>query len=77
MNGEDLKHAHEFAESVRVKIEQSVCHFEGLDMQVTMSFGVNQLSADLTTEENVKLADEKLYYAKEHGRNQVISVLPE
>ena len=77
MNGEDLKHAHAFAESVRVKIEQSVCHFEGLDMQVTMSFGVNQLSADLTTEENVKLADEKLYYAKEHGRNQVISVLPE
>lgn len=77
MNGENLEEAHAHAEKVRKLIEESVCHFEGLDLQVTMSFGVNQLSADLTAEENVKLADDKLYYAKEHGRNRVISVLPE
>jgi len=76
MNGETLKEAHAHAEKVRKAIEESVCHFEGLDLKVTMSFGVNQLSAELTTEENVKLADEKLYYAKEHGRNRVISELP-
>ncbi|MCR4649630.1 MAG: sensor domain-containing diguanylate cyclase [Lachnospiraceae bacterium] len=77
MNGESLNEAHDFAEEVRKKIEDSVCHFEGLDLKVTMSFGVSQLSAELTTEENVKIADERLYYAKEHGRNRVISVLPE
>ncbi len=76
LNGEKLEEAAIVAEEVRKKIEDSVCHFEGLDLKVTMSFGVNQLSPELTTEENVKLADDKLYYAKEHGRNQVISVYP-
>ena len=77
LNGETLEQAHEIAENVRKTIEDSVCHFEGLDLKVTMSFGVSQLSADLTTEENVKLADDKLYYAKEHGRNRVISNIEE
>lgn len=73
LNGYNLNEAHEFAEKIRIKIEESVCHFEGLDLQVTMSFGVNQLDSSLNTEENVKIADDKLYYAKEHGRNRVIS----
>ena len=73
LNGEKLEEAAKVAEEVRKKIEDSVCHFEGLDLKVTMSFGVNQLDANLTTEENVKIVDEKLYYAKEHGRNRVVS----
>ncbi len=75
LNGYNLEEAHNLAEKVRITIENSVCHFEGLDLQVTMSFGVNQIDASLNTEENVKVADDKLYYAKEHGRNRVVSVI--
>lgn len=74
--GKDLAQAAEFAEKCRKTIEASVCHFEGLDLKVTMSFGVNELDASKDTSENVKLADEKLYYAKEHGRNRVIAEYP-
>ena len=75
--GKDLTQAAAFAEDLRSSIEASVCHFEGLDLKVTMSFGVNELDEMQTTEENVKVVDAKLYYAKEHGRNRVISVYPE
>ncbi len=73
----DLTQASAFAENCRQTIEASVCHFEDLDIKVTMSFGVSELDAALTTAENVQSADEKLYYAKSHGRNRVIHTLPE
>lgn len=74
--GKDLMAAADFAEKCRQTIEASVCHFEDLDIKVTMSFGVSELDAALDTAENVKSADAKLYYAKENGRNRVIHTLP-
>ena len=50
----------------------SVCHFEDLDIHVTMSFGVTDINPTLSIEDNIKAADEKLYAAKEGGRNRVI-----
>lgn len=61
------------AESLRAKVEASVCSFEGTDIKVTMSFGVKELEKDLSADMNVELADEKLYKAKTGGRNQVVS----
>lgn len=75
--GKDLIQAAEFAEQCRQTIEASTCHFEDLDIKITMSFGVSLLDATLSTAQNVQTADEKLYYAKSHGRNQVIHTLPE
>lgn len=75
--GKNLMQAADFAENCRKTVEASVCHFEDLDIKVTMSFGVSELDAALTPSENVKSADEKLYYAKSHGRNQVIHTMPE
>ena len=72
-----MMQAAEFAERCRQTIEASVCHFEDLDIKVTMSFGVSALDPQLTTAENVQSADEKLYYAKSHGRNRVIHTIPE
>ncbi|MGN0690554.1 MAG: hypothetical protein ACI4KH_09060 [Oscillospiraceae bacterium] len=37
-----------------------------------MSFGVTQLDMSKSIEDNIKDADEKLYKAKESGRNRVI-----
>ena len=75
-----LSHKHmaetvEFAESLRKAIEADVITFEGTDIKITMSFGVSKINPSLTTEENVQDVDAKLYYAKEHGRNRVISVI--
>ena len=75
-----LSHKHmddaaEFAEKLRKAIEADVITFEGTDIKITMSFGVSEIDPSLTTEENVEGVDAKLYYAKEHGRNRVISVM--
>ena len=70
-----MEDAAEFAENLRKAIEADVITFEGTDIKITMSFGVSEIDPSLTTEENVEGVDAKLYYAKEHGRNRVISVM--
>lgn len=67
-----LEKAVEAADRLRVCIMDSVCHYEDLDIKITMSFGVTGLDPIFSIEENIKNADEKLYTAKESGRNRVI-----
>jgi len=38
-----------------------------------MSFGCAEFSSALSLEDNVKIADERLYRAKRTGRNKVVS----
>ena len=38
-----------------------------------MSFGCAEACPNLTMEENVKIADNRLYSAKETGRNKVVA----
>jgi len=64
--------AAEAAERLRNCIMESTCHFEELDIKVTMSFGVTELNPALSIEENISIADGKLYKAKQEGRNRVI-----
>lgn len=61
------------AEQIRQTIMDSVCNFEDKKIRMTMSFGVAEISAALSMEDNVKVADERLYRAKETGRNRVIA----
>ncbi len=68
-----LSGAAETAEGLRREIEASVCRFEELEIKITMSFGCTELEAARSAEDNIKLADEKLYKAKESGRNRVIA----
>jgi len=60
------------AERIRQTVEKTPCRFEKKVIAVTMSFGVNAIDRALTAEENVKIADEKLYTAKQTGRNRVV-----
>ena len=39
-----------------------------------MTFGVAQAEKNYRIEDLIQLADTRLYYGKEHGRNQVVSV---
>ena len=68
----DMDGAAETAERIRRAVQASICHFEDLDIKVTMSFGVTTIDRSKSIEDNIKDADEKLYKAKESGRNIVI-----
>ncbi len=72
MTDADLKTCVDKAEEIRVKVMESVCHTEGFDIRHTLSFGVTVFDPEKTIEENISCADEKLYAAKEGGRNRVI-----
>ena len=65
------------AESIRKIIEENDCEAIDGDKQYTvhhtMSFGVTEFDRSKSIEENISVADEKLYTAKESGRNRVIS----
>ena len=68
-----LEQAVSHAEKIRKKIEESVCTFEGEDINITMSFGVKQWEIEKTAAVNIGQVDERLYKAKTSGRNRVIS----
>lgn len=69
----NLAEAAETAEKLRLAMEKSVCRFEELEIKVTMSFGCTEINSEKSLEDNISDADEKLYKAKESGRNMVIA----
>ena len=64
------------AERVRFAVEAMVVRHEGRAIPVTLSMGVAALSRETTVEELVLLADQRLYKAKESGRNRVVGSGP-
>lgn len=66
--GTDMEHARGVAEKLRLAVEGSV--FEDVG-KLTISLGVTLLKSEESFNELFKRVDERLYYAKEHGRNQV------
>ncbi|MBR6712363.1 MAG: sensor domain-containing diguanylate cyclase [Selenomonadaceae bacterium] len=71
LEGAPLAGAFIAADRVRQAIMNSVCKFEDKEIRVTMSFGCAEIDNKLSAEENIKIADERLYHAKANGRNQV------
>ena len=68
----DMEKAAAKAESIRKEIEGATCECFGYTIRHTMSFGVTEFDPGNTIEGNISVADEKLYTAKESGRNRVI-----
>lgn len=63
-----------FAEKIRMLIERTSFVFESLTIPVRISVGVASLTQELEDCDSlIKRADEKLYEAKESGRNRVVS----
>jgi diguanylate cyclase (GGDEF)-like protein len=63
-----------FAELIRKKFAAMTHTLERASVQVSASFGVAQLSQEMTEPAHLmRAADEKLYQAKSAGRNQVAS----
>ena len=57
------------------KIREMTVEADGFEIKVTMTFGV-VTGRDTNSETLVEAADEKLYYGKQNGRNQVVVDLP-
>ena len=63
----------QIAERVRKSIESSVINVEGTDIKITVSGGIAHSSEKIERDDLINLADERLYLAKENGRNRIIN----
>ncbi|MCR4896631.1 MAG: diguanylate cyclase [Lachnospiraceae bacterium] len=72
----DLEEARAALEQLRQDISNLLIRSDDLTIDVTMSFGVTLWDGTQSFDDLVKKADELLYYAKEHGRNRVVHLLP-
>ena len=71
MRDTDLQGAVKKAEEMRIKLMESDIDADGTMIRCTMSFGCALFNPSKTIEENISNADERLYTAKETGRNKV------
>ena len=71
----NLAGAAKAAESILKSLQNKKFEHNGQNLSVTMSFGVScHTGKDMTLDELLKMADERLYAAKERGRNQIVSI---
>lgn len=55
------------------KIRELKFEYDDKEFQITMTFGVQTYKEGMDMDEMIRLADEKLYYGKENGRNCVVT----
>lgn len=60
------------AERIRKRIENLTIDTNGHQIKVTMTFGVSESIPGLRMERLIQIADERLYYGKQNGKNCVI-----
>ena len=63
------------AERIRKNVETMEVDFKGQKIQVTMTFGIAESVPGYKIEHLIQQADDKLYYGKKHGKNQVVTTL--
>ena len=68
----DTKGGAIFAEKVRKHVEKARFMYKGERISVTVSSGVSERKTQVSLDRVVKQADDRLYIAKETGRNKVI-----
>ncbi|KIF48902.1 diguanylate cyclase [Vibrio owensii 47666-1] len=57
-------------EQMRLRVEKTPIPYQEEDIQVTISVGVSNIQGNL--DQQIKVADDRLYQAKESGRNQTV-----
>lgn len=68
----DLEDGKYVAEKVRREVESLDFYINRHNTKVTMSFGVSIYDTKMSLNDCIQKADERLYKAKEHGRNRVL-----
>ena len=69
----NLKGAVQLGNKIRKSISAKPIIHEGQEINVTMSFGVSEYNSETHIEKIIDLADQRLYLAKNSGRNKVVS----
>ncbi len=59
------------------KIRSTEIRYNNYIIKVTMSFGISEWDKEQSLDSLIKSADDKLYFAKNNGRNRVVSSLEE
>nr|WP_295379063.1 diguanylate cyclase [Pseudoxanthomonas sp.] len=72
LTGVDGVAAAALAERVRLKIERRCARVDGIEVDLTVSIGVAECTAEDTVASLIKRADEAMYRAKRAGGNQVV-----
>lgn len=73
-----LDESRDILENILSEVRAMDIQYGNDNIHVTMSFGLSKgninpdMSVNIVIDNNIKSADEKLYYAKEHGRNQIV-----
>lgn len=68
-----LEHATLLAEKIRLAIKETPFSDGQQSVEVTISIGVSCINENRSPQDAIRLADDFLYTAKEHGRDKVIS----
>ncbi len=68
----DIDHAQRIAERIRKDILDSVVESKEGNVQVTVTMGIAEYRENATIRELIDEADQKLYYGKKHGKNQIV-----
>ncbi|MBR3307731.1 MAG: GGDEF domain-containing protein [Lachnospiraceae bacterium] len=72
---EPMETAATTAERIRRNIEEKDIVFEDKMIRITMTFGIAESIPGYRIEHLIQQADDKLYYGKKHGKNQVVFLM--
>lgn len=53
-------------------VKKAVIRYGDLEIKVTMTFGLVEYESSMSLDDNIKIADERLYIGKESGRDRII-----
>ncbi len=60
------------AEKIRTSIEKLTFTSKGTNFAITATLGISEYQTGIKAKTLVEMADQKLYYGKQHGKNQVV-----
>ena len=57
---------------IRSKIKKMVVPYNDNEIKFTMTFGLVEYDKELSFDQNIKVADDRLYLGKQGGRDQIV-----
>ena len=71
-NSDNFDAVIEELETFRKNIEKETFEFENAKINLTITIGISQYKDDISLEKWVELADEKMYFGKNNGKNKIV-----